>query len=409
LNGAVELQPLSEVAIRNYLTAVKKEQLWALVEQNPALVRSNDPKILPLLKTPLFLSVFATVSPIVAVESEAELWDAYIVKQLEIPAEKLSGKGYQRYRATEEPTQKQTKNYLIFLAQQLRRTTEVMLIEEMQPTWLRSEPKVLGRSLQQWQYDLTLGPIGGLLTGLLMISLMFGQFMGLRERLILGLIISLMVGLLMGLIGKRDEIRLVEKLQISMSRKAQREILKYSTMGLAYGIFVGLTGNNMILGLMWGMMVGLGWGVIEGFQTSLKVRSEPNQGIKASIKNMAVLIPIGLIVCGLLEIKLIPYLKGFMTVVQLQRLPNSTAAAMMLFIIISISGGGLAFTQHVSLRITLYLSHQKPNDSQTRCIPWNYARFLSYAADRKLLQQTGGAYRFIHRSLLEHFAEMRSP
>ena len=60
----------------------------------------------------------------------------------------------------------------------------------------------------------------------------------------------------------------------------------------------------------------------------------------------------------------------------------------------------------LSLRITLYLSHQKPNDRQTRCIPWNYARFLSYAADRKLLQQTGGAYRFIHRSLLEHFAKM---
>jgi hypothetical protein len=44
--------------------------------------------------------------------------------------------------------------------------------------------------------------------------------------------------------------------------------------------------------------------------------------------------------------------------------------------------------------LSLYLSHQKPNDTQTRCIPWNYIRFLSYAADRKLLQQTGGAYRF---------------
>ena len=109
LNGAIELQPLSEVAIQEYLRAVKKEHLWALVEQNPALVRSDDPEMLPLLKTPLFLSVFALLSPTVAVRSEAELWDAYIVKQLGIAAERLSGKGYKRYLGTEEPTQKQTK------------------------------------------------------------------------------------------------------------------------------------------------------------------------------------------------------------------------------------------------------------------------------------------------------------
>ena len=68
----------------------------------------------------------------------------------------------------------------------------------------------------------------------------------------------------------------------------------------------------------------------------------------------------------------------------------------------------IAFIQHVSFRTILYLSHQKPNDSQTYCILWSYARFLFYAADRKLLQQTGGAYRFIHRSLLEHFAGMEN-
>ena len=68
----------------------------------------------------------------------------------------------------------------------------------------------------------------------------------------------------------------------------------------------------------------------------------------------------------------------------------------------------LLYPPILSLRITLYSSLQKPNDSQTRCIPWNYERFLSYAADRKLLQQTGGTYRFIHRSLLEHFAGMET-
>jgi hypothetical protein len=39
-------------------------------------------------------------------------------------------------------------------------------------------------------------------------------------------------------------------------------------------------------------------------------------------------------------------------------------------------------------------------------IPWNYARFLDYAASRILLRKIGGGYVFIHRLLLEYFAEL---
>ena len=38
--------------------------------------------------------------------------------------------------------------------------------------------------------------------------------------------------------------------------------------------------------------------------------------------------------------------------------------------------------------------------------PSNYVHFLDYAVDRIFLQKVGGGYRFIHRLLLEHFAEM---
>ena len=143
---------------------------------------------------------------------------------------------------------------------------------------------------------------------------------------------------------------------------------------------------------------------IESFKMEFKVRSEPNQGIKASVKNMILLTPSSLVLWGVIQTKLMPYLQEFMSPELFQTFP----AMMTLLIGLAImnDSGGDAFIKHVSLRITLYFSHQKSNDSQTRCIPWNYARFLSYAADRKLLQQTGGAYRFIHRSLLEHFAGM---
>ena len=37
-------------------------------------------------------------------------------------------------------------------------------------------------------------------------------------------------------------------------------------------------------------------------------------------------------------------------------------------------------------------------------IPWNYVKFLDYAAERILLRKVGGGYIFIHRMLLEYFA-----
>ena len=146
LNAAIELQPLSEGEIRTYLTRVQKKHLWALVEQNPALLQEDSSGMPPLLKTPLFLSVFARVNPKVAVRSEGELWDAYIVKQLGLSAKDLSGKGYQPYQRTEEPTQKQSKYYLIFLAQQLQRTESEseFLIQDIEPDWLTT-------SSQRWR------------------------------------------------------------------------------------------------------------------------------------------------------------------------------------------------------------------------------------------------------------------
>ena len=62
-------------------------------------------------------------------------------------------------------------------------------------------------------------------------------------------------------------------------------------------------------------------------------------------------------------------------------------------------GGGLAVVQHICLRIILTRHYP---------VPWNLARFLTYGHERRLLQQIGGRYRFIHRELLEHFAGMEN-
>ena len=60
-----------------------------------------------------------------------------------------------------------------------------------------------------------------------------------------------------------------------------------------------------------------------------------------------------------------------------------------------IYSGGMTCTQHLCLRLVLTRAH---------ATPWNYARFLNYCTERRLLQRIGGRYRFIHRELLDHFA-----
>jgi hypothetical protein len=66
---------------------------------------------------------------------------------------------------------------------------------------------------------------------------------------------------------------------------------------------------------------------------------------------------------------------------------------------VGLACGGAAFVQHFVLRCLLWYAG---------CIPFNYARFLDYAAERILLRKVGGGYIFIHRLLLEYFAGVQA-
>ena len=59
--------------------------------------------------------------------------------------------------------------------------------------------------------------------------------------------------------------------------------------------------------------------------------------------------------------------------------------------------GGLACLKHLVLRVLLW---------RNGAAPWNYARFLDYAAERILLRKVGGGYIFVHRMLMEYFAAL---
>jgi hypothetical protein len=62
-----------------------------------------------------------------------------------------------------------------------------------------------------------------------------------------------------------------------------------------------------------------------------------------------------------------------------------------------LSLGGESFMQYFILRSFLW---------NAKVMPWNYVRFLDYAAERILLRKVGGGYIFVHRLLLEYFATL---
>ena len=63
---------------------------------------------------------------------------------------------------------------------------------------------------------------------------------------------------------------------------------------------------------------------------------------------------------------------------------------------VGLSCGGVAYVQHFVLRFLLWCAKD---------VPFNYARFLDYASERILLRKVGGGYVFMHRLLLDHFAQ----
>lgn len=145
----------------------------------------------------------------------------------------------------------------------------------------------------------------------------------------------------------------------------------------------------MILGLI---------GILMSGRIAIDIDSSetPNQGLWNSSKNSILFALICMVSFGFSAI-----LFGFM----IMRPPSYTTLISLGFTcgicagaLLGGYGGGGAIIQHISLRFVLFLRKKTP---------WNYSEFLDYAVERIFMQKVGGGYMFIHRLLLEHFAEMK--
>jgi hypothetical protein len=155
--------------------------------------------------------------------------------------------------------------------------------------------------------------------------------------------------------------------------------------------------DSGLLGLVVGLIGGLIWG-LQG--TELPTRTFPNQGIWNSAIHAIIFAAIGAGIVGLAY--------QFNDVIshsnrpvnpfyEINRIRFTSFISLMAGIVCGYIPAGVACLRHFSLRLILY---------HNSYIPWNYARFLDYATERIFLQKVGGGYIFIHRMLMEHFANM---
>ncbi|NER91524.1 NACHT domain-containing protein [Moorena sp. SIO3A2] len=379
---AVYLRVLSLAQIYDYLNLVGADLtgLRTLIEK--------DKEWKKLANSPLMLNIMTLAYQGVAVEDlprtevveewRRQLFDAYIEKM------------FKRRKTNQRYNKAQVKRWLIWMDQRMVEESQtVFLIENMQPYWLVNRK-------QKQTYRLMVGLMIGLMVGL-MSGLILGLILGLVPGLILGLILGLVAGLKE---GSKEEIKTVEILQFNWK--------KILINLLMFGLMFGLMG-----GLMTGLIGGLIGGLMFGLESSeIQTKTNPNQGIwKSACNAITLLLMVGLMVGlipglmaglteGLTEGPTEELMAGLMAG-RTEGLTEGLMGGLMLGLIFGLIGGmvngGMASIQHFFLRLVLYFNN---------CIPWNYARFLDYAADRIFLQKVGGGYIFIHRMLMEHFAEM---
>lgn len=452
--GAIFIQPLTSEQIVNYL-----DQAGAELAGVKVALQTNS-VLQELAESPLMLNIMALtyqgisaskLTQLTKEEQQKQLFDQYIQKMFNRRV------GKQLY------SKDQANRWLIWLARRMTQDSQtIFLIEQMQPVCLETK-------IQRCRYRVGIGVLSGFIWAApapfmqfvlaYLLDILFQSFTSptLTQLLInmLGVVSSVpiygLVLYLVTVIRSKGMIRPVETLRWSWKRAwegliiwSRNIFLAGLVLGLTFGLIVffyrlwtpfselkeiykELTWLNwlhnlpnvfivkllyltllslsfvIIFGGIFSLPFVLTWGpigaLLRGLETSIVGKSvSPNQGIRRSAINAVIISFIGGLGIGLI-FGLIVTSFGISRSGILEGLKFG-----LFFAVIGIFGGplfgiisGMACIQHLALRITLH---------KEGFIPWNYARFLDWTCERLLLQKVGGGYIFVHRLLLEHFAQM---
>ena len=384
--SAVYLRLLTLEQIHHYLNSLGSDLkgLRTLVEEDKALQE--------LAYSPLMLNIMTLAYQGVAVEDlpktdvveerRKQLFDDYIERMSSyerIFSYQARSKNKQRYSKTK------TIHWLSWLAlRMVQESQTVFLIERMQRTWLDS--KIQKKIHRFFNTIIICLPFGFFAVGI--IPLCFFIFLTFTK-----------------------EIKTVEALNFSW-KNLQRHWIVFVLTGVVFGFLFGLMSSiifeSSTAGIASGLFSSLVIGIISGiFDSKIETKKKPNQGILNSAVNAGIVgLIVGVIAWLILQINKLLFGDGLFFYLIIENQLNSLSYVRILLWLMpvlfgltaALIAGGQACIQHFTLRLILYWNG---------LIPWNYARFLNYATDRIFLQKVGGGYIFIHRMLMEHFANMK--
>ena len=396
LNGAIYLKPLSDGQIQRYLEEVGRSPFWGNIEHQPALRQ--------LARSPLLLTMMVTVYQDRQIRTSGELLDLYIDYAFT-----------RNSRPKGSPTRPQVIHYLHALAHQLKLQNKTeLLIERIQPRSLPSDrDRLLYRLMCGGVISIFSGGVGWVVFGqvaaefqifMTIVGLASGFFYGVYSRERLGdelqKISLLHLPFLQTILNLLDNEE-IEPVRLGWSwNRARTGLLAGLTFGFVLGFIVFLYDwlvGGFWLGLRWGLALWISYGcfmgIVSGLQAGVRGSTEPNQGIWESLQNA--------IAVTLLATPMAMLIAGIGLLIPLGSLSWRLAFWIGIGggLLSGLFSGGIPCIQHVVLRILLW---------RRGMISWNYAKFLEYAHDLRLLQRVGGRYRFIHELLREHFELIKS-
>lgn len=442
LRGAVTILPLSQGAVRRYL-AVAGEELAGV-----RALLAEDEQLQELLTTPLFLGIAviayrdrsAVASPEATLpERRRRLLGDYVDAMLS--------------RASPRslvPAQR-TIDWLSWLARTMRAQDQsVFYLDWIQPGWLPRDahPWLVTRGV-----TVAVGMLSGLIVGLNW-GLDWGVTLGPLMFALIGLTIGCLVAMAQGSVAHESRIVPAELLRWSWTA-LRRGLPRWLGVGIlvgvlggaAFGLVLGvaidvrpevLSGprsagaapppagtvtllgglaagvvSGLVNGVGLGVMMGLTFGLLAGLDKRTGVSAlAPGQSVEASRRNAIVGGIVGGCVFGLgYEVfyvqgtsltgplaHQVAHAIGLVGVYWPVAWANDImVAALMGAIVAGLQSGGGAYLRHRALLWLLVRRGLAPRD---------YVAFLEYASRLVLLRRRGHGYEFIHRMLLEYFADL---
>jgi len=396
VENTIEIQPLSNEQVDKYF----RQLGWGLPERQE--VQNND-VLRDFSRSPLMLSLIGLAYKDSAVISADNL--ALSENPLETLFDNYVKAMYQR-RYTEDYSLEQITQWLSWLGKKMSLYGyTIFYLDQIQPQWLEMN------SNERRFYRYGAGTIGGLLCAFLfsIFGWMIFIFTASANNIWIGITIGGGVGFLCGGLIAMHNLKTVQPLEhliwswehaISWGKQGLRSTLKFCLLGsIIGGLIAGTIINpqvtitsSLMLGIAIGGLGGLIGGLVFGLSNKQsQIRKTPYHSFRLSLKNFLVTgTMLGLLWSVLLSILFAMFFGAK------YGLLLGVGSGTIIGLLFGLLFGGNALIRHFILRFLQYRKNYGP---------LKYITFLNFAANSNYLQQIGGGYIFIHRSLMEYFAD----